>query len=225
MENGNGKLALVTEVTTVAQLAAECSINLEDLIPLLGKMGLKDANGETVVPVAIANNARVAVASRNKTSEAKKESPGEIAPQLDRKEIRAIAKETGLTQTLVRSLDAALHNRACQLAFLQGMQEHDKGYQIQDAKEAGKLAAKLQEVQRRQEELQDLEQHLIEEGLGESNSPTAIAKGLGIDLDVLLGAIKTNEDKAAETTLDLGGEGENPFSQLTRKRSQGYKSV
>ena len=235
-KNGNGKAAdeqilVLEEVAplTVEALALEIQMNVGDLLPLLDKMGLKKATEATVVPDAIAKNARLAVAARNRivapqapalaagkeedtqseaqaqqpqSEEAKPEEGGiEVARKLKLSEIKDVAKATGLTQTIVKQLDQALHDRACQLAFLEGFQRQQREQEAKAALETGELTAKLQDIQARSKDMDERESLLIQEGLSSTNHPTEIAKKMGFDLDSILNSIQTNTEGKAVAGL------------------------
>lgn len=196
---------------TVAELAEEINLTAPELLPLVSKMGLKNATESTKVPLAIADSARIAAKSRNnvvalpqaKTAESQGEQPKSGQPDSDltvsRKlklsEIKDISKASGLSQSVVRGLDQALHNREMQIAFLEGYQAIERQKQLRSALETGKVAAQLQDLKAREQALEEREQELLEEGLSESVHPTAIAAALGIDLDGLLGELQESTEK------------------------------
>lgn len=196
---------------TVAELAEEINLTAPELLPLVTKMGLKNATESTKVPPAIADSARIAAKSRNnvvalpqaKAAESQGEQPKSGQPdgdltvsrKLKLSEIKDISKASGLSQSVVRGLDQALHNRELQLAFLEGYQAIERQKQLRSALETGRVAAQLQDLKTREQALGEREQELLEEGLSESVHPTAIAEALGIDLDGLLSDLQESTEK------------------------------
>lgn len=194
---------------SVKDLANELVIEVEALLPLLAKMGLKDASSDTSVPEAIAQNARAAAKARNNTvalpqsaSRLENENEGEeISRKLKKNEVKAIAQDTGLTQVVVRGLDKAMHDRECQLAFLEAFNQVERGERLQEARDAGTLAAKLSSLQKRKAELDDRESEILEEGL-EDKSGSAIAKGIGYNLEAMLESLEQSSNETAKKQLD-----------------------
>lgn len=199
---------------TVAELASEINLTVPELLPLVAKMGLKNASETTKVPTAIADNTRIAVKSRNNVvalpqakpvAESQGEQPTQqqssddgsiVSRKLKLTEIKEISKASGLSQSVVRGLDQALHNRELQLAFLEGYQQIEREKQLKTAMETGKVAAQLQELKSREQQLNEREEELIEEGLnGGKAHPVAIAQALGIDLDGLLSDLQESTEK------------------------------
>lgn len=250
---------------TVEVLADEIQMNVEDLLPLLDKMGLKKATGATVVPENIAKNARLAVAARNRIvapqapalaagkdeqqpeaqqpqTQAEQPKPEEGGIEVSRKlklsEVKDVAKATGLTQRIIKELDQALHDRACQLAFLEGFQRQQREQETKAALETGELTAKLQDIQQRSKQMDEQEALLIQEGLSSTNHPTELAKKMGIDLDGILGSLQEKTEGAAiaglaqsdiiQAILDGKQPTEeqlaNPFIRLAYQRSQALKN-
>lgn len=250
MKNGNGKngsLEVMQANLTAALLADEVQVNVEDLLPLLGKMGVKNPTPETVVPEAIAKNARLAVSTRNKivapaltAGKEPVQSEGQSVPvdsnggeiEVSRKlklsEIKDVAKATGLTQSIVKSLDQALHDRECQVLFLEGFRAQQREQEKAAALETGAIAARLQNIQQRDKALTEREDSLIEEGVSGTNHPTAIAKRMGFDLDSILSSIQETEEAKAKTRLSeevrqltlTEEEAANPFLRLAALRKQ-----
>lgn len=202
---------------TVAELASEINLTVPELLPLVSKMGLKNASEQTKVPPAIADNTRIAVKSRNnvvalpqaKPAESQGEQPSQspdkeltVSRKLKLTEIKDISKASGLSQSVVRGLDQALHNRELQLAFLEGYQQIEREKQLKTAMETGKVAAQLQELKSREQQLNEREEELIEEGLNGKAHPVAIAEALGIDLDGLLSDLQESTEKRIMTLIN-----------------------
>jgi hypothetical protein len=226
---------------TTRDLAAEINLEIESLIPLLEKMGLKKVTPDSEVPDTIAVNVRLAVSARQKalsmgSSAAKDDAiASHIEPKLTKNQVKEIAGQTKLTQVLIRQLDQELHNRSCQLSFLQGYQEIERQQQQKLALEAGQLTGQLQIIQRRSQELDAEEALLIEQARITENQPIAIAKKMGIDIEGILASLQVNSEKRAQTSLshesavqkihngsDLTDEEiGNPFTWLAYRNSQG----
>ncbi len=248
-KNGNGKnvLALTESLPdiTAQELADEIKIGVDDLLPILAKMGLKNPTKDSIVKGAIARNARMAVEARNraidaakpepvqmltletpeetKAAEAAQEKGGEldVAQTLKPSQVKEVAKATGLTQAIVRKLDQALFDRECQLLFLEGFSKAQKEDQQRSALEMGELAYKLQQIQERDKALDEREAELIEQGTSEVNHPAAIALSFGIDVDGILAELEQSETERAAQRLaseDVSTDGLNPFSVLLKKR-------
>ncbi len=253
MTSKNGK----TETLTAQLLAEELLIDINDLIPLLSKMGIKNAKEDSIVSEAIARNARLAVAaikarsnpadvtpalSAGKEIEAEKEneasSPTEsvnapkeqlgggeiqIHQKLKLTEIKDVAAATGLSQSIIKKFDQALHDRECQIAFLEGFQRSQRQKELLAARETGQIAAELQEIQRREKELSDREDLLVEQGTSTANHPVELAKALGIDIDAILGQLEIQEQQKAEQRLNQNtaeDESLDPFQRLAAKKKQ-----
>lgn len=196
---------------TVAELANEINLTVPELLPLVSKMGLKNASEQTKVPAAIADNTRIAVKSRNNVvalpqakpaADSQGDQPSQqsdneltVSRKLKLTEIKDISKASGLSQSVVRGLDQALHNRELQLAFLEGYQQIEREKQLKTAMETGKVAAQLQELKSREQQLNEREEELIEEGLNGKAHPVAIAEALGINLDGLLSDLQESTEK------------------------------
>ncbi|HEY9598326.1 MAG TPA: hypothetical protein V6D33_11710 [Cyanophyceae cyanobacterium] len=193
---------------TVAELAEEINLTAPELLPLVSKMGLKNATESTKVPPAIADSARIAAKSRNNVvalpqakaadsqgGQPKSDGDLTVSRKLKLSEIKDISKASGLSQSVVRGLDQALHNREMQIAFLEGYQAIERQKQLKAALETGRVAAQLQDLKAREQALEEREQELLEEGLSESVHPTAIAEALGIDLDGLLSGLQESTEK------------------------------
>lgn len=162
----------------------------------------------------------------------------EVSRKLKLSEIKDVAKATGLTQTVVKQLDQALHDRACQLAFLEGFQRQQREQETKAALETGELTAKLQDIQQRSKQMDEQETLLIQEGLSNTNHPTELAKKMGIDLDGILGSLQEKTEGAAiaglaqsdiiQAILDGKQPTEeqlaNPFIKLAYQRSQALKN-
>ena len=196
---------------TVAELATEINLTAPELLPLVAKMGLKNPTETTKVPPAIADSARLAAKSRNNVvalpqakpaTESQGEQPAQqpddgsiVSRKLKLTEIKDISKASGLSQSVVRGLDQALHNRELQLAFLEGYQQIEREKQLKTALETGKVAAQLQGLKSREQQLNEREEELIEEGLNGKAHPVAIAEALGINLDGLLSGLQESTEK------------------------------
>jgi hypothetical protein len=256
MTSKNGK----TETLTAQLLAEELLIDANDLIPLLSKMGIKNAKEDSIVSEAIARNARLAVAAikaRSSVGDAmpalsagKEVDPGresevssntqesvnapkeqsgsgeiQIHQKLKLAEIKDVAAATGLSQTIIKKFDQALHDRECQIAFLEGFQRSQRQKELFAARETGQIAAELQEIQRREKELSDREDLLVEQGTSTANHPVELAKALGIDIDAILGQLEVQEQQKAEQRLNqntVEDESLDPFQRLAaRKKQQG----
>jgi hypothetical protein len=244
---------------TAQALAEELMIDLADFLPLLTKMGVKNAAADSVVPEATAKNARLAVAARNNIIASKplalsageelrggKSTPDqqsrqqpqqqeanqvntseEGAIEVHRKmklaEIKDVAQATGLSQSVIKKFDQLLHDRECQLAFLEGYQRSLRKKQLEAALNTGAIAADLEEIQRKEQELDERENLLIEQGTSVDNHPVNLAKSMGIDLDGMLAKLQESEEKKASDRLSqeqtgVATEGLNPFQRLAQKK-------
>lgn len=233
-KNGNG--------ITLESLASDINTNTDDLIPIVERMGIRDAKPDTVVPIAIAQNIKIAKAQRDQLVkpqlEGEHENEGKeetVGRSLKQKEVKAIAKEVGLTQVVIRELGRAVHDRECQVAALMGFQEQERRQRAEEAYITGSAIAKLKQLKRRNQELEEIEKELIEEGLSDENSPEAIAASMGVDLNNLLGSIQSDTNNQAQSQLNrqaglealMGGKEpteedllSNPFLNLAYRRSK-----
>lgn len=223
------RLVVPGEAVSVKELAQEVGMGLEDMLELLPKMGLKKATAETIVPEAIAQNARLAAASRKERVTPPPAIPQatevstpqqdngqiEVSRRLKLSEIKDISRATGLSQSIVKQLDLALHNRECQLTFLEGYQQAQRKLEQKSAFEAGEIAAQLQQISDRDKALEEKEAQLLQEGLSGTNHPVALAKAMGIDLEGIL-------DRLESKTTDRGVAGLSQ-SQLVEKILSGQQ--
>lgn len=215
-------------------LAEELGTDIEVLAPIAEKLGISSPNSDTPIPDAIATNIKIAKAKRDEMVKQLTEGSEvpEINRKLNKKEVKAIAHDLGVTQVSVRELDRALHNWECQIAALKGFQEQERLQQKQDAYSTGAIVAKLQELKQRGEALKKEESALIEEGLSNENSFHQIAKSMGVDVQKLIGEIEADTTNQATAFLNRaegiqgllegeemkGGEVDNPFVRLAYQR-------
>ncbi|NEP08762.1 MAG: hypothetical protein F6K14_00580 [Symploca sp. SIO2C1] len=165
---------------TVKSLADEAEMYLDDMIPLLGRLGMKNATADQTVKPAIASAVLRTVKTHNdslqKQIEASQptpnsshegnrrgtegeEDPGELAlpEKLKLKEVKGVAQQAGVTQVFVKDLSLALYNRKMDLLVEKGLEDYRRE---QEALEAGRLFAQVQDLQKQQNEILNMEEEI-----------------------------------------------------------------
>ena len=165
---------------TVKSLADEAEMYLDDMIPLLGRLGMKNATAEQTVKPAIASAVLRTVKTHNdslqKQIEASQPTPnpsqegnrrgtegegdsGELAlpEKLKLKEVKGVAQQAGVTQVFVKDLSLALYNRKMDLLVEKGLEDYRRE---QEALEAGRLFAQVQDLQKQQNEILNMEEEI-----------------------------------------------------------------
>ncbi|NEP13751.1 MAG: hypothetical protein F6K14_26825 [Symploca sp. SIO2C1] len=204
-----------TKTYTVASLAEEVGMYLDDLIPLLGKLGMKNATADQSVKPAIAQSVKRTVEVHNNslqkqlaaspkqqtpvdTEESQQDEPGgeielKMPEKLKLKEVKGVAEQAGVTQTFVKDLSLALYNRKMDLLVQQGIEQYRRE---KEALEAGKLYAQVEDLQALQQEVLDME-----EGLYKSQAKPRTEElllGNNCDLQSLIDAIQTQQEDDAK---------------------------
>ncbi|NEP55976.1 MAG: hypothetical protein F6K31_02990 [Symploca sp. SIO2G7] len=193
---------------TVKTLAEEAGMYPDEAIPLLGRLGLKDATVEQEVQPAIASAFLQAVkahdqalqkqisSSAAKTSKAveRQGDQGELAlpEKLKLKEVKGVAKQAGVTQVFVKELSTAIHNRKMGLLVEQGLEEYRRE---QEAVEAGRLYGQIQDLQTQQNELLEMEERLYR---SQSEARTEeLLSNVNFDLQAVINSIQNQQEEDA----------------------------
>lgn len=194
---------------TVTDLGNELEVSVEELMAVLAKMGMVDPKPETVVPPRLGATAKAAIASiQSKKNNvislpsASEPKPPSAIEELPKADIKQIANSLGLTQKVVKELDLMLVGRELQIAFVEGFQEVQLKKELREAKESGKLAAQLVELQQREAAIKSQESLMLEldKERTEMAKPVSLASNLGIDLESIISQFEastkpSNEEK------------------------------
>jgi hypothetical protein len=183
---------------TAKKLADELNVEVTSLIPLLAQMGMKEATPDTLIPPAIAKNAKIAhnqLTQRIESNGKGDEIVNLGEAELTKDEIKAIANNAKTTQKVVRNLWNVVRDRKIQLAFLEGLQEVELNRQKKEAKEIGQLVGQLEQIKDENEWLDARELELANEAQDTSNTPIQIAKKFGINLPEKLSELQQYENE------------------------------
>ncbi|NER93407.1 MAG: hypothetical protein F6J86_06165 [Symploca sp. SIO1B1] len=200
---------------TVKSLADEAGMYLEDMIPLLARLGMKDATHDQKVKPAIASAVLRTVKTHNdslqKQMEASQptpnpsqegnrrgtegeEDPGELAlpEKLKLKHVKGVAQQSKVTQAFVKDLSTAIYNRKMDLLVQKGLEDYRRE---QEAVEAGRLYAQIEELQTQQQAVLDLEESLYT-SQSEARTESVLGK-VGFDLQGLIDDIQNQQEEDA----------------------------
>lgn len=196
-----------SQAQTVRDLGSELGVSAEELIGILGKMGMENPLEDSVIPVRLAVAAKAAIASiQSKKSNvislpsASEPKPPSAIEELPKADIKQIANSLGLTQKVVKELDLMLVGRELQIAFVEGFQEVQLEKELRQAKESGKLAAQLVELQQREAAIASQESLMLDldKERTEMAKQTTLANNLGIDLEDILSQFEVTTKPSAE---------------------------
>ncbi|NEP10834.1 MAG: hypothetical protein F6K14_11595 [Symploca sp. SIO2C1] len=190
---------------TVKSLADEAEMYLDDMIPLLGRLGMKNATADQTVKPAIASAVLKTVKTHNdslqKQIEASphktpptEEDPGELAlpEKLKLKHVKGVAQQSKVTQAFVKDLSTAIYNRKMDLLVQKGLEDYRRE---QEAVEAGRLYAQIEELQTQQQAVLDLEESLYT-SQSEARTESVLGK-VGFDLQGLIDDIQNQQEEDA----------------------------
>ncbi|NES17912.1 MAG: hypothetical protein F6K41_03070 [Symploca sp. SIO3E6] len=198
---------------TVKSLADEAGMYLEDMIPLLARLGMKDATHDQKVKSAIASAVLRTVKTHNDSLQKQiaasatnppltsprrgtegEGDPGELAlpEKLKLKEVKGVAQQAGVTQVFVKELSTAIYNRKMDLLVEQGLEEYRRE---QEAVEAGRLYGQIQDLQTQQNELLEMEERLYK---SQAKARTEeVLDSVGCDLQAVIDSIQNQQEEDA----------------------------